>query len=145
MYKSKYAVFCKKYFLKITQNPVFIRVYRSWCYYTSFIHSSDNASCFHISFSFSAAHKAPLCKGGWQKSLISDWGIVLCRYLTIPPSRLRRATSLYTREALVPTIILQITLLVSVKGRRLYRKKRKTNLPLHLRKGRFIFFEILRL
>ena len=56
--------------------------------------------CFHISFSFSAAHKAPLCKGGWQKSLISDWGIVLCRYATIPPSRLRRATSLCTREAL---------------------------------------------
>ena len=23
------------------------------------------------------APKAPLCKGGWQKSLISDWGIVL--------------------------------------------------------------------
>ena len=45
-------------------------------------------SCFHISFSFSAADKAPLCKGGWQKSLISDWGIVFCRYLTIPPSRL---------------------------------------------------------
>ena len=45
-------------------------------------------SCFHISFSFSAADKAPLCKGGWQKSLISDWGIVLYRYPTIPPSRL---------------------------------------------------------
>ena len=44
--------------------------------------------CFHISFSFSAAYKAPLCKWGWQKSLISDWGIVLCRYATIPPSRL---------------------------------------------------------
>ena len=44
------------------------------------VHSSDNASCFHnISFSFSylqAFVKAPLCKGGWQKSLISDWGIV---------------------------------------------------------------------
>ena len=52
------------------------------------VHSSDNASCFHISFSFSAAYKAPLCKGGWQKSLISDWGIALYRYLTIPPSRL---------------------------------------------------------
>jgi hypothetical protein len=66
---------------------------------------------------------APLCKGGWQKSLISDWGIVLCRYLTIPPSRLRRATSLCTREAFVPTIILQITLLVSVKQGDLYAKK----------------------
>ena len=79
-------------------------------------------SCFHISFSFSAAYKVPLCKGGWQKSLISDWGIVFCRYATIPPSRLRRATFLYTREAFRPTIILQITLLVSVKKRRLYRR-----------------------
>ena len=52
------------------------------------VHSSDNAGSFHISFSFSVADKAPLCKGGWQKSLISDWGIVLCRYATIPPSRL---------------------------------------------------------
>ena len=86
------------------------------------VHSSDNASCFHISFSFSAAHKAPLCKGGWQKSLISDWGIVLCRYATIPPSRLRRATSLCTREAFRPTIILQITLLVSANKGQLYRK-----------------------
>ena len=38
--------------------------------------------------------KAPLCKGGWQKSLIFDWGIVSNRYRSIPPSRLRRATSL---------------------------------------------------
>ena len=30
--------------------------------------------------------KAPLCKGGWQKSLIFDWGIVMFRYATIPPS-----------------------------------------------------------
>ena len=46
--------------------------------------------------------KAPLCKGGCQKSLIFDWGIVKkYRYcVTIPPPRLRRATSLYTREAL---------------------------------------------
>ena len=39
-------------------------------------------------------------KGGWQKSVIFDWGIAVCRYITIPPSRLRRATSLCTREAL---------------------------------------------
>ena len=31
--------------------------------------------------------------------LCRDWGIVDYRYITIPPSRLRRATSLYTREA----------------------------------------------
>ena len=53
-----------------------------------FCYAESVDCCFHISFSFSAAYKAPLCKGGWQKSLISDWGIVLCRYLTIPPSRL---------------------------------------------------------
>ena len=100
------------------------------------VNSSDNASCFHISFSFSVADQAPLCKGGWQKSLISDWGIVLYRCLTIPPSRLRRATprpllsasqtfspltgksTLCTREAFVPTIILQITMLLFVKPRR---------------------------
>jgi len=44
--------------------------------------------------------KAPLCKGGWQNSLIFGWGIVTHRYITIPPSRLCRATSLCTREAL---------------------------------------------
>ena len=30
--------------------------------------------------------KAPLCKGGWQKSLIFDWGIVMFRHTTILPS-----------------------------------------------------------
>jgi len=39
----------------------------------------------------------------------------LYQFRTIPPSRLRRATSLFTREALVPTIIFQITLLGSCK------------------------------
>ena len=57
--------------------------------------------------------KAPLCKGSCQKS--SDFRLRDCyrsailhwlstridTYRTIPPSRLRRATSLYTREALV--------------------------------------------
>ena len=73
---------------KSTENPVFMRLLRLWCYYNTSIHSSDNAGSFHISFSFSVADKAPLCKGGWQKSLISDWGIVLYRCPTIPPSRL---------------------------------------------------------
>ena len=59
--------------------------------------------------------KAPLSKGGWQKSLIFDWGIVrhnlrICRKLmrkrniSLQQSlraALRRPTSLYTREALV--------------------------------------------
>ena len=46
-----------------------------------------------------------MCKGGWLRDSV-DWGIVpstlhigLPRKVTIPPSRLRRATSLYTREA----------------------------------------------
>ena len=32
--------------------------------------------------------KAPLCKGGCQKSLISDWGIVKSRNMTTPPSKI---------------------------------------------------------
>ena len=32
--------------------------------------------------------------------MIFDWGIVTHRYITIPPSALRAATSLCTREAL---------------------------------------------
>ena len=70
----------------------------------------------------SQAPKAPLCKGGWQKSLISDWGIVMYRQKPIPPSRLRRATSLYTREAFRPTIILQITMLLFVRQGDLYER-----------------------
>ena len=73
---------------KSAKTLVFMQFFRLLSYYNAFLHSSDNASSLHISFSFSAVNKAPLCKGGWQKSLISDWGIVLCRYLTIPPSRL---------------------------------------------------------
>ena len=47
--------------------------------------------------------KAPLCKGGWQKSLISDWGIVILDTLQSLRHGLRRATSLCTREAFRPT------------------------------------------
>ena len=61
--------------------------------------------------------KAPLCKGGWQKSLIFDWGIVFVDALQSLRHGLRRATprpllsasqtfspltgksTLYTREA----------------------------------------------
>ena len=60
------------------------------------------------------APKAPLCKGGCQKSLIFDWGIVqesladlpktnantILHSATIPPSACSADTSLYTREAL---------------------------------------------
>ena len=48
------------------------------------------------------APKAPLCKGGWQKSLISDWGIVFIDTLQSLRHGLRRATSLCTREAFRP-------------------------------------------
>ena len=50
---------------------------------------------------------APLCKGGSQKSLISDWGIVPLYIRTTKPKQqsLRPVcalgTSLYTREACV--------------------------------------------
>ena len=60
------------------------------------IHSSDNASCFHISFSFSRRER-PMCRSCF---------VLQCGTARRP----------------FPTIILQITLLVSVKGRRLYRK-----------------------
>ena len=43
--------------------------------------------------------KAPLCKGGWQKSLISARGIVIVDTLQSLRHGLRRATSLCTREA----------------------------------------------
>ena len=104
--------FVKNFPLKIAKPQCLCGFFRLWSYYTISLHSSNNASCFHISFSFSAADKAPLCKGGWQKSLISDWGIVLVDILQSLRHGLRRATSLYTREAFTPTIILQITLRV---------------------------------
>ena len=66
------------------------------------IDPSDNASSFHFVYlllQMSQAPKAPLCKGGWQKSLISDWGIVIVDTLQSLRHGLRRATSLCTREA----------------------------------------------
>ena len=64
--------------------------------------------------SFSAAYKAPLCKGGWQKSLISDWGI-LCRLVAYCPAGNYPSTAYAVPLPLgeggfVPTIILQIML-----------------------------------
>ena len=125
-----------------------MRVSNGLPYYNTSLNTADDTSSLHnISFSFLQmlqAPKAPLCKGGWQKSLISDWGIVLVDTLQSFRHGYRRATSLYTREALRPTIILQITLLVSVKARRLYRNKKKNEPTLTSKKGRFISFEILR-
>ena len=45
--------------------------------------------------------KAPLCKGGWQKSLIFDWGIVDTIGLSLQPLRpvCPLGTSPYTGEA----------------------------------------------
>ena len=105
------------------------------------VHPTNNSCCFHISFSFSAAHKAPLCKGGWQKSLISDRGIVLYRCLTIPPSRLTPchlplhkggfgAYNYFTNYAVSickrPEIILVIPLLYSLSCQRLAADKATT-------------------
>ena len=42
----------------------------------------------------------PPCVKGAGFCEAKDWGIAVYRHLTIPPSRLRRATSLCTREAL---------------------------------------------
>ena len=60
------------------------------------VHSSDNAGCLHISFSFSCRER-PMCRSCF---------VLQCG----------------TAHRPFPTIILQITLLVSVKGRRLYRR-----------------------
>ena len=94
---------------------------------------------FYISFSFSAA-KAPLPKGGWQKSLIFAWGIAFTGTFTIPPSRLAPCHpqapfvcfadifpangEIYPlhKGGFAPTIILQITLFVFVKKEDLYRR-----------------------
>ncbi len=64
-----------------------------------------------------------MCKGGWQKSSISDWGIVSLSIPYNPSVTAYAVPPPFTQGRLFsPTIILQITLLVSVKGRRLYRK-----------------------
>jgi len=34
--------------LKSLERPVFMRLYNSWCYYTSFIHPTDDTGCFPI-------------------------------------------------------------------------------------------------
>ena len=39
----------KKFLQKSPESPVFVRLYSSWCYYTSFVDAADNACCFHIS------------------------------------------------------------------------------------------------
>ena len=91
--------------MKLDKNQRKPRVFKAsdLCpYYNRRVHTTNNASSFHISFSFTdvAAHpKAPLCKGGWQKSLISAWGIVFIDTLQSLRHGLRRATSLCTREA----------------------------------------------
>ena len=118
---------CKLRPIKTVKTLVLMRLFRPLSYYTTFLHSSDNASCFHISFSFSMLHrtKAPLCKGGWQNLGFLTGGLYLvvdtrqslrhgCKLMytchwqvfSFTFASLCRATSLYTREALRPTIIL---------------------------------------
>jgi len=66
------------------KNLVFMRVSGGLPYYNAFLNSSDNASCFHISFSFSAADKAPLPKGGYQPNRLT--GGYLCRKAAYRPA-----------------------------------------------------------
>ena len=39
---------CKLSWTKISEKPVLIRLYSSWCYYTSFIDAPHNSRFFHI-------------------------------------------------------------------------------------------------
>ena len=92
------------------------------CYYNTSLHSSDNPCCLHISFSFC------ICRGRRPRR----------------PAKTFPSSHDGLSWAPAPTIILQITLLVSVNQRRLYRNKIKMNLHFLKRKSRFIFFGILR-
>ena len=69
--------------------------------------------------------KPPLCKGRWLPVGQTE-GLSLSTHHNPPVSS--ADSPLYTRGPFpVPTIILQITLLVSVKGSRLYRPKEKSS------------------
>ena len=92
------------------------------------VHSSDNASCFHISFSFTdVGVRIPTGASAlgmtWKYDSHSD-------YQPQPSLRASAHTGVAIRS---PTIILQITMLLFVKGEDLYfnKNKKQTNpLPL---------------
>ena len=48
-----------------SENIVFMWHYSSWCFYTSFLNTTDNASCFHIYLSpYFTNYDAIICKRG---------------------------------------------------------------------------------
>ena len=108
----------------------------SWCYDTSFLNSTNNSCCtpralpsgaFIYLSPFLQGIKPPLCKGRWLPAGQTE-GLSFSTHYNPPVSF--ADSPLYTRGPFpVPTIILQITLLVSVKDRRLYCRERKTPLP----------------
>jgi len=89
--------------------------YSSWCYDTSFLNSSDNAGCFPISFSFTdVGIRIPTGASALGMTHRNDSCSDYQRPLSL---RASAHTGVAIRS---PTIILQITLFVSVKARRLY-------------------------
>ena len=91
--------------------------YSSWCYDTSFLNSSDNAGCFHISFSFTdVGIRIPTGASALGMTHRND---SRSGYRPLLSLRASAHTGVAIRS---PTIILQITLLVSVNRRRLYCK-----------------------
>ena len=86
---------------------------------TKVVHPSYNACSFHISFSFYISKSLPL-EG---KVAERQRGRMRCCRSFVPPHQSASLTASPHGEAFpAPTIILQITLLVSVKARRLYRR-----------------------
>ena len=79
------------------------------------VHSSDNACSFHISFSFSA-HPLPPALVREVAARRADGGS------KTPPVSFADSPLFKAGAKAAPTIILQITLLVSVNKRRLYRR-----------------------
>ena len=53
--------FVKNFSSKLSKTPVFMQLYGSWCYYTSFIYSTNNSCCLHIftPFLYSKSAKSP--------------------------------------------------------------------------------------
>ena len=53
----------KKFLQKSPESPVFVRLYSSWCYYTSFVDAADDSGCFHIKTPFASYFcKSSICR-----------------------------------------------------------------------------------
>ena len=93
---------------------------RLLCYYNTSLYSSDNASCFHISFSFYDTwwHSRP----SLSLRTSAHTGVAISKTkLHTWDCHVAALLAMTVVVGTCPTIILQITLLVSVNGRRLYR------------------------